>query len=171
MTDFNNDVIHRADLRRRPDRRGGRRRRRRVVRGEQPAGRDRSLRRDDDDADPVLSGAVPPEITVATDGDIWFTERFSPQGVGRLDPATNAIAEFPLTNVGPQSLAPAPRGAVWFTQTTTGNAARIDDGGPGTYLEGKAVKGSEPFGIVVAADGTSGYTETAANKIAELQLK
>jgi streptogramin lyase len=37
--------------------------------------------------------------------------------------------------------------------------------------EGKAVKNSEPFGIVVAEDGNPWYTMMGANKIATLQLR
>src|SRR5215212_1570529 len=69
---------------------------------------------------------IPHQLTIAADGDIWFTARFTPQGVGRLVPATGAVTEFPLTNVGPEGIAASPDGTVWFTQTTKGNIARID---------------------------------------------
>ena len=39
----------------------------------------------------------PREIALAANGEIWFTERFVPQAVGRLDPATNTVTEFPVT--------------------------------------------------------------------------
>jgi virginiamycin B lyase len=119
---------------------------------------------------------IPQQLTIAADGDIWFTARFTPQGVGRLVPATGAVTEFGLTNVGPEGIAASPDGTVWFTQTTKGNIARItelpDDGGI-TITEGKVVKGSEPFGITVAPepDGNPWYTMFEANKIATLQLR
>jgi streptogramin lyase len=50
-----------------------------------------------------------------------------------------------------------------------GNAARITNAG--VITEGKAVKGSGPFGITVAADGSPWYTMMAANKVATLQLR
>lgn len=112
---------------------------------------------------------IPRAVTVASDGQIWFTARFTPQGVGRLDPRTNEVTEFPLTNVGPQDIAAAPDGSVWFTQTTKGNAARITN--DGTITETKVVKGSEPFGITVEPDGDPWYTMLAADKIAEFQLR
>ena len=93
----------------------------------------------------------PREITIATDGSVWFTERFTPQAVGRLIPATNAVTEFPLTNVGPEGIAASPNGSVWFTQTTKGNIANITANG--VITETKVVKGSQPFGITVDADG------------------
>jgi virginiamycin B lyase len=126
--------------------------------------------------DPATGGVVltpttrvPRELTVATDGDIWFTARFTPQGVGRLEPATNVVTEFPREGVGPQGIAASPDGSVWFTQTTKGNIARIDDSG--VVTEAKTVKGSEPFGITVDAEGDPWYAMLAANRIGELQLR
>jgi streptogramin lyase len=115
---------------------------------------------------------TPRQLTIATDGDIWFTDRFAdstPQGVGRLVPATGEVTEFPLTNVGPEGIAASPDGTVWFTQNTKGNIARITD--DGVITEGKVVKGSEPFGITVAPNGDPWYTMSEANKIATLQLR
>ncbi len=112
---------------------------------------------------------VPRQITIAADGDIWFTARFTPQGVGRLVPATGEVTEFPLTDVGPEGIAASPDGTVWFTQTTKGNIAQITDSG--VITEGKVVKNSEPFGITVAPNGAPWYTMMSANKIATLRLR
>jgi virginiamycin B lyase len=112
---------------------------------------------------------TPRQLTVASDGDIWFTARFAPQGVGELDPDTNNVREFPLTNVGPEGIAASSDGSVWFTQTTKGNVARITD--DGVITEGKVVRASEPFGITVAPNGDPWYTMLEANKIATLQLR
>lgn len=112
---------------------------------------------------------IPRHLTIAADGDIWFTSRFTPQGVGRVVPATGELTEFPLTNVGPEDIAASPDGTVWFTQTTKGNIARITDAG--VITEAKVVKNSEPFGITVASNGNPWYTMFEANKIATLQLR
>ena len=119
---------------------------------------------------PVPGGLSPRGVTIATDGQLWFTSRFVPQGVGRLDPATGVVTTF-LTpsNPGPQDIAASPDGTVWFTQTTKGNIARIDN--TGTITEAKTVKGSEPFGITVAPNGDPWYTMMAATKVATLQLR
>jgi len=111
----------------------------------------------------------PRQITVADDGIVWFTERFTPQAVGRLDPATGAVTELPRTAVGPEGIAAAPSEGAWFTQTTKGNVARVTN--DGTIVEGKVVKGSEPFGITVDAGGDPWYAMASANRIAELQLR
>ena len=89
---------------------------------------------------PVPDGLIPRQITVAADGQIWFTSRFVAQGVGRLDPATGVVATFPTpSNPGPEGIAASPDGTVWFTQSTKGNIARIDNAG--VITEVKAVKG------------------------------
>ena len=112
---------------------------------------------------------APRDITVASDGQVWFTARFTPQAVGRLNPSNNSVTLFPVTNTGPSGIAASPDGTVWFTQETKGNAARITNAG--VITEGKAVKGSGPFGITVALNGDPWYTMMAANKIATLQLR
>ena len=119
---------------------------------------------------PVPDGLSPRQITIATDGQIWFTSRFVPQGVGRLNPTTGVVTTFPTpNNPGPEGIAASPDGSIWFTQTTKGNIANIDNSG--VITETKTVKGSEPFGITVAPNGDPWYTMLAANKIATLQLR
>jgi streptogramin lyase len=121
---------------------------------------------------PTTDGSTtvaPRSITVASDGQVWFTARFTPQAVGRLNPSNNSVTVFPVANTGPSGIAASPDGTVWFTQETLGNAARITNAG--VVTEGKAVKGSGPFGITVAPNGDPWYTMMAANKIATLQLR
>jgi len=118
---------------------------------------------------PVPDGLSPRGIAIATDGQIWFTSRFVPQGVGSLNPTTAVMTTF-LTpsNPGPQDIAASPDGSVWFTQTTKGNIARIDTG---VITEAKTVKGSEPFGITVDGSSNPWYTMMAADKVANFQLR
>jgi streptogramin lyase len=121
---------------------------------------------------PTTDGSItvaPRGITVASDGQVWFTARFTPQAVGRLDPSNNSVTLFPVTDTGPSGIAAGPDGSVWFAQETKGNAARITNAG--VITEGKAVKGSGPFEITVSPNGDPWYTMMAANKIAALQLR
>ena len=121
---------------------------------------------------PTTDGSTtvaPRDITVASDGQVWFTARFTPQAVGRLNPSSNAVTLFPMTNTGPSGIAASPDGTVWFTQETNGNAASITNAG--VITQGKTVRGSGPFGITVAPNGDPWYTMMAANKIATLQLR
>jgi virginiamycin B lyase len=110
----------------------------------------------------------PREINIASDGAVWFTERFDPQAVGRIDPATNEVRLFP-DDGGPLDIAPAADGSMWFTRTTAGNIARITPDGVIT-TQSKAVKGSEPFGITVTPNGAPWFTMLSADKIATFQL-
>jgi streptogramin lyase len=112
---------------------------------------------------------LPRDVSIATDGAVWFTERFTPQGVGRLDPATGASTVFAVDG-GPEEIAPAAGGSMWFTRTTAGNIARISPDGVIT-AQSKAVKGSETFGITVASNGNPWFTMMSANKIATFQLR
>ena len=121
---------------------------------------------------PTTDGSTtvaPRSLTVATDGQVWFTARFTPQAVGRLNPSNNSVTLFLVANTGPSGIAASPDGTVWFTQETKGNATNITNAG--VITEGKAVKGSGPFGITVAPNGDPWYTMMAANKIATLQLR
>jgi len=121
---------------------------------------------------PTTDGSTtvaPRDLTVAADGQVWFTARFTPQAVGRLNPADNSVTLFTVSNTGPSGIAASPDGSVWFTQETSGNAARITNAG--VITEGKAVKGSGSFGIAVAPNGDPWYTMMAANKVATLQLR
>ncbi|MDX6357040.1 MAG: virginiamycin lyase [Nocardioidaceae bacterium] len=113
----------------------------------------------------------PRNVTVATDGQVWFTALQPTDAIGRLDPATGSVTLFPLGatgTVGPEAIAASPDGSVWFAQETKGNVARITNAG--VITEGKVVKGSGPLGITVATDGDPWYTMTAANKVATLHL-
>ena len=111
---------------------------------------------------------APRDLTVTADA-VWFTARFTPQAIGRLDRSNSLVTLFPVANTGPSGIAAAPDGVVWFTQETKGNVASITS--TGVITEGKAVKGSEAFGITVAANGDPWYTMPGANKVATLQLR
>ena len=116
------------------------------------------------------------QIAVASDGKVWYTERFN-HHIGRLDPATNQVARFPtLTpSAGPQDITAAPDGTLWFTQANLGNIAQITPNGVITE-EGKAVKDDpnsgleNALGIAIGPDDQSvWFTMQADNKIAALE--
>ena len=185
FAEFNNDSLWRYDITAgqfaqfpvaRTQRRRRRQRRASVVHGRaRPQHRpsrpsDGRRRTVPSPAGPDGLTLFPRQITVATDGQIWFTSRFVPQGVGRLDPATGVVTTF-LTpsNPGPEDIAASPDGTVWFTQSTKGNIANINNAG--LITESKAVKGSEPLQITVAPNGDPWYTMLSASKIGTLQLR
>lgn len=100
---------------------------------------------------------------------MWFTERFD-HAVGNLDPSNNQVTECQLAaGAGPGYIAAAPNGAVWFTQFSAGNIARITP--DGTISEGRSVNGSGPFGITIGPNGNPWYAMHDANKIAPWQSR
>ena len=121
----------------------------------------------------IPSDGQPRSIAVATDGSVWFTELVVDR-VGRLDPVTHQISEFSVGVEGVDEetaeIAAAPDGSLWFTQAFAGNIARIDASGQVTAVS-KAVKGSEPQGIVVATNGDPWYVDSAGGKVAALRLR
>src|SRR5262249_23301500 len=62
------------------------------------------------------SQAHPHDSEVAPDGSLWYTGQFS-NVLGRLDPKTGKIQEFPLKTPasGPHGLVTDKDGNVWFT--------------------------------------------------------
>ena len=121
---------------------------------------------------PTTDGSAtvaPRSVTVAADGQVWFTARFTPQAVGRLDPTSHAVTLFPVADTGPAGIGASPDGSVWFTQEAKGNVASITNAG--LITESKAVKVSGPFEVTIAANGDPWYTMMAANKVATLQLR
>jgi CRP-like cAMP-binding protein len=70
---------------------------------------------------------------------------------------------------GPEDIAPAADGSMWFTRSTAGNIARITPSGVIT-IQSKAVKG-EPLGITVAPNGDPWFTRLSSDKIATFQLR
>ena len=127
----------------------------------------------------------PNALDIATDGKVWFTDRFN-HTVGFLDPVNgNEVLQYPTLTpeAGPQQIAAAADGSMWFTQANVGNAANVTADGVITEA-GKAV-GDDPnsglenaLGIAVLPDpdGPAGpgresvwFTMQAANKIASLK--
>jgi streptogramin lyase len=125
--------------------------------------------------DPATSGVTdivvdgfPRQITVATDGAVWFTERFTPQTVGRLVPGANTVTLFPMDG-GPEGIAAAADGSVWFSRTTAGNIVQLSSTGA-VLAESKIIKRSEPSGITVDPGGDPWFTMLGADKIAEFDI-
>src|SRR4051812_35738553 len=54
---------------------------------------------------PPAADSPPVVITAGPDGNLWFTYSLT-KSIGRIDPTTHAIAEFPLSATGSKSYAP-----------------------------------------------------------------
>ena len=64
---------------------------------------------------------------VGADGIVWFADQQSSY-IGRLDPETGAVQEFPTPtpNSGPHGIIVAPDGIVWYTGNIVGTIGRLD---------------------------------------------
>ncbi len=62
----------------------------------------------------------------APDGSIWWTGMWASL-VGRLDPVTGAMKEYPLPpEARPHSIIPAEDGSIWYTGNSNGTIGRLD---------------------------------------------
>jgi virginiamycin B lyase len=71
-------------------------------------------------------GSRPHDPLAARDGSIWWTGQYSHR-LGRLDPKTGAMKEFPLpSGSGPHGLVEDRDGNVWFTGIDAGYVGKLD---------------------------------------------
>jgi virginiamycin B lyase len=71
-------------------------------------------------------GSRPHDPRAAADGSVWYTGQLAGR-LGRIDPATGAIREFPLDDhPGPHGLAEDKDGRIWFTANRAGAIGRLD---------------------------------------------
>ncbi len=116
-----------------------------------------------------LFGCAPKNITVGSDGALWFTEEFGNQ-IGRID-TNGRITEFPLpTDCGqppnppfssgcaPHDITAGPDGALWFTEEVGNQIGRVTTGGFFTEFPIPTAN-SSPFGITVGPDHALWFTE------------
>ncbi|MBF4571454.1 hypothetical protein ITJ64_02885 [Herbiconiux sp. VKM Ac-1786] len=105
-------------------------------------------------------GALAPgisDLAAASDGTIWFGD-FLNAGIGRLDPATGDVTEYPLGGAFDMatSLTNGPDGALWFGDPSNGGIGRIALDGTITRVPDPA--GAGVYGIAAADDGRLWYT-------------
>ncbi|MDB5733243.1 MAG: streptogramin lyase [Variovorax sp.] len=71
-------------------------------------------------------GSRPHDPRAAQDGSIWYTGQLAGR-LGRIDPASGAVKEFPLQDhPGPHGLAEDKDGRIWFTANRAGAIGRLD---------------------------------------------
>ena len=141
----------------------------------------------------MLVNAAPYDLTVGSDGNIWFTD-FGTDSIGKatvtLDaihrPArTNAIhrhlvssvaiAEFPLPpGVYPLGITSGPDGALWFADGVNGAIGRIPTDAtvsdPQVTEYPLPTAASRPEGITAGPDGALWVVEFGGNKIARISI-
>jgi virginiamycin B lyase len=138
------------------------------------------------------NGALPQEVTVGADGNIWYTDEVS--GVYTFSPMSLQPVPCPSPSQSPavgcavsgDTVAPAgivagPDGALWFTQSNGGNprdgrayfpagVGRLTTSGAYTFYRVPASANSVPGldAIAVGPNGNLWFTETAIDRIGEI---
>jgi streptogramin lyase len=132
----------------------------------------------------VLEYSEPRGIALGPEGDLWFAEVNNPEcksecfsKVGRIDPATDSVAEFSAgitAGSQPWDIAAGPDGNLWFSERTgpvgyAGQMARIN---PTTHVVTEFSTGitgdTEPDGVTAGPDGNVWFTEEAGNRIGRI---
>ncbi len=111
--------------------------------------------------------ATPTSITVGADGSLWFTEN-SADAIGRLDPTTGAITQYPTPGLSPNSIALGPDGAIWFTDNSYYSTVdRLNaDGTVAKYPLPEDF--ADPTGLIAGPDGALWFAESGNNAIGEI---
>jgi len=105
--------------------------------------------------------ALPYGIIVGPDGAAYFCE-FGANKIGRIDPKTLAIREFPLPEgARPRRIANNPDGFIYYSDFARGYLGRLDPKS-GKVEEWASPGGprSQPYGIASTADGLVWYSES-----------
>jgi len=121
---------------------------------------------------PVPSkGGHPHDPAVGNDGSLWFTEQMVNK-LGRLDPKTGAIQEFPLPtdqNSGPHGLVSDKDGNIWFTANFGGYIGKLDPRtGKVTQHKMPLEKADDPHTAAFDAHGILWFTVQGGNMVGRL---
>lgn len=117
-------------------------------------------------------GSRPHGVIVGPDGAPWITDG-GLNAIVRVDPKTNNVRLFPLPQTRPganlNTAAFDHRGVLWFTGQS-GIYGRLDPS-IGQVEVFDAPRGTGPYGIATAPDGTIYYASLAGNYIARIDKK
>jgi hypothetical protein len=117
-------------------------------------------------------------ISAGPDGNLWFIEADADK-IGEINPATHAIAEFPVPTSGPAGITAGSDGNLWFTeQAPPRQAGKIGMINPATHAvtefsiptsKGKSTSPS-PFGIATGPDGNLWFADKGDDSIGVVAL-
>jgi streptogramin lyase len=119
---------------------------------------------------PLPNGHEAMSIVGGTDGKLWFPE-FGNGTVGRIDPVSGAVDEFPIPGASSETIygiCVGPDGNLWVAEPFTGRIARITKTGQITTFP--VPWPSTPYYIAPGADGDLWFTDYFANKIGRVQV-
>ena len=114
---------------------------------------------------PLPEGSRPLNLALGADGSVWFTAP-GRNSVGRLDPATAQVDEFPVPTANglPADIDLADNGAVWFTEQRADILAHLVVTATGyriTEYTRERMAGGRPYGVIVV--GSSVYLAQTVN--------
>ena len=124
----------------------------------------------------MTSQPRPWDITVGTDGNLWFPEAGIAQ-IGRITPL-GTVTEFNNLVFGPglSGIAASSGGNIWFTEGSADQIGWITPAGDVTEFHGITVPAgfvgfATPTYIVSGPDGNIWFTELEANRIGRLNIR
>jgi virginiamycin B lyase len=118
-------------------------------------------------------GARPHDSLATRDGGLWYTGQMN-NVLGRVDPKTGAVKEYPLKTAGsgPHGLMEDRDGNIWYTGNTGGLIGRLDPrtGAVQEYpMPDRSV--SDPHTLVFDQAGILWFTAQNANRIGRMDIR
>ena len=114
------------------------------------------------------AGSGPTTITVARDGQLWFTEG-SGNRIGRMNPDGTGLVEYPLPHAdsSPRIIALGADGNLWFSEHTGNRIGRITPAGLISEFD-IPTPSSQPRAIALGSDGAIWFGEFAGGRIGRI---
>jgi len=113
-------------------------------------------------------GSRPHDPLAARDGSLWYTGQMA-NVLGRVDPNTGAVREFPLPTAhsGPHGLKEDGDGNIWYTGNTGSLIGKLDPK-TGAVAEYKTPEPGDPHTLIFDHAGILWFTMQNANHIGRL---
>jgi virginiamycin B lyase len=117
-------------------------------------------------------GSRPHDPLAARDGSLWYTGQLANK-LGRLDPKTGEIKEFPVNpSTGPHGLKEDGDGNIWFTGNFSSVMAKLDPKtGKVTEYPMPDPAAKDPHSLAFDHDGILWFTVQQGNRIGRLDPK
>jgi virginiamycin B lyase len=114
-------------------------------------------------------GSRPHDPLAARDGSIWWTGQLA-NTLGRVDPATGQLREYPLNPMtGPHGLVEDRAGNIWFTGNFRGLIGRLDPrSGAVTEYEIPDREAGDPHTLVIDGEGIVWFSVQRGNRLGRL---
>ena len=118
-------------------------------------------------------GSRPHDPLATADGALWYTGQMTNM-LGRIDPKTGVIKEFPLKTAhsGPHGLVEDKSGNIWYTGNTGGLIGKLDPKtGAVTEYPMPDPQVGDPHTLIFDQAGILWFTAQAANRVGRLDPK